>query len=184
MSAPRGQPATGKLVTGQIRAASDPILASLPVASDRLANPTRMRGVTLVELVVSIIIIAIAVSAIMGVLTMLSTGSADAMIRNQAVAIASSYLEEIRLKSFTTSAGTGSRAAFDDVTDYNGLVDAGARDQFGNAIVGLEQYTVRVTVGAGTIGSLSGANVRRIDVNVQHSAAGVNMTISGYRAAL
>lgn len=147
------------------------------------ASQLRQAGVTLVELVMSIIIIAIAVSAVMGVLSMLSTGSAEAMIRNQAVAIAASYLEEIRLKSFTAGSGTGSRAAFDDVSDYNGLVDVGARDQFGNAITGLEQYTVRVTVGAGTIGSLSGANVRRIDVNVQHSV-GVNMTLSGYRAPL
>jgi hypothetical protein len=38
-------------------------------------------------------------------------------------------------------------------------------------------------VGAGTIGTLSGAHVRRIDVNVQH-AIGINMTISGYRAEL
>jgi MSHA pilin protein MshD len=144
----------------------------------------RERGVTLIELVISIVIIAIAVSAVLGVFTLISTGSAEAMVRNQAVAIAASYLEEIQLKDFATGSGTGSRAAFDDVGDYNGLVDVGARDQFGNPIVGLEKYTVRVTVGNGTIGSLSSANaVRRIDVNVQHGI-GINMTISGYRAAL
>jgi MSHA pilin protein MshD len=183
MSAKRGQPAIGELATSKSRAESDPILASLPVASGQLANRARMRGVTLIELVISIVVIAIAVSAVMGVLSMLSTGSAEAMIRNQAVAIASSYLEEVCLKNFATSSGTGSRAAFDDINDYNGLTDVGARDQFGNAIVGLDQYTVRVTVSAGVIGTLSGANVRRIDVNVQHPI-GVNMTISGYRTAL
>jgi MSHA pilin protein MshD len=145
--------------------------------------PQHERGVTLVELVIAIVIIAIAVSAVMGVLSMTTRGSAEAMIRNQAVAIAASYLEEIRLKDFAAGSGTGSRAAFDDVSDYNGLVDVGAHDQFGNAIAGLDQYTVRVTVGAGTIGTLSGAHVRRIDVNVQH-AIGINMTISGYRAEL
>jgi MSHA pilin protein MshD len=143
----------------------------------------RQRGVTLVELVISITVIAIAVAAVLGVLSMLSTGSAEAMIRNQAVAIANAYLEEIRLKDFASNGVPGSRTLYDDVSDYNGLVDVGARDQFGNAIVGLEQYTVSVTVGAGTLGGVPGGSVRRIDVNVQHSI-GVNMTLSGYRTAL
>lgn len=147
-----------------------------PIASSQ-------RGVTLVELVISIVIIAISVAAIMGVLTMLSTGSAEAMVRNQAVAIAAAYLEEIRLKDFTANGVPGSRALYDDIADYNGLTDVGARDQFGSPIVGLESYTVRVTVGAGVLGAVPAASVRRIDVNVQHSA-GVNMTLSAYKAAL
>jgi MSHA pilin protein MshD len=149
----------------------------------RLESRFSSRGVTLVELVISITVIAIAVAAVLGVLSMLSTGSAEAMIRNQAVAIANAYLEEIRLKDFASNGVPGSRSLYDDVSDYNGLVDVGARDQFGNTIVGLEQYTVSVTVGAGTLGGVPGASVRRIDVNVQHSI-GVNMTLSGYRAAL
>jgi MSHA pilin protein MshD len=140
-------------------------------------------GVTLVELVVSIVIIAISVSAVMGVLSMISTGSAEAMIRNQSAAIANAYLEEIRSKDFTANGVPGSRGLYDDVNDYNGLVDVGARDQIGAAIAGLEQYTVRVTVGTGTLGSVPAASVRRIDVNVQHPI-GVNMTVSGYRTLL
>jgi MSHA pilin protein MshD len=141
------------------------------------------RGVTLIELVISIVIIAIAVSSVLGVLSMLSNGSAEAMIRNQAVAIATSYLEEVRMKDFAANGVPGARALYDDVSDYNGLNDVGARDQLGATIAGLEQYTVRVTVGAGTMGALNGALVRRIDVNVQHPI-GVNMTLSGYRTAL
>ena len=143
----------------------------------------RQLGVTLVELVISIAVISIAVAAVLGVLSMLSTSSADAMVRNQAVAIASAYLEEIRGKDFTANGVPGSRDLYDDVSDYNGLVDAGARDQFGNAIAGLGQYTVSVTVGAGTLGGIPGASVRRIDVNVQHPS-GVTVLLSGYRAEL
>jgi MSHA pilin protein MshD len=63
------------------------------------------------------------------------------------------------------------------------LVDVGARDQFGNAIAGLGQYTVSVTVGAGTLGGIPGPSVRRIDVSVQHPS-GVTVLLSGYRAEL
>jgi len=149
-------------------------------------------GVTLIELVITIVIVAISVTAVLGVLSMLATGSADAMIRNQAVAIASAYLEEITLKPYSDPDGVAAleatRDLYDDVSDYNGLVDpsvlgggVGARDQFGNAIAGLDQYTVTVTVGAGTLASIPGVDVRRIDVNVQYPSAHVNVTISGYR---
>jgi MSHA pilin protein MshD len=134
----------------------------------------------LVELVISITVIAIAVSAVLGVLAMLSTGSADAMVRNQAVAVASAYLEEVRMKSYAATGASATRALFDDIDDYQGLTDVGARDQFGNAIAGLEAYTVSVNVANTT---LNGVSVKRIDVNVQHGA-GVNMTLSGYRAGL
>lgn len=143
-------------------------------------SASRVRGVTLVELVISITVIAIAVSAVLGVLSMLSTGSADAMVRNQAVAIAQAYLEEIRLKDYTANGVPGSRALYDDVNDYNGLSDVGARDQFGTAIAGLEAFTVNVSVASSNI---NGAPLKRIDVNVQHSA-GVNMTLSAYRAGI
>jgi MSHA pilin protein MshD len=188
VSATRGQLATGYWQAGQNRIRRSSDLASSQFASGQLtgmpvAIATRMRGVTLIELVISIVVIAVSVSAVMGVLTMLSTGSAEAMVRNQAVAIATAYLEEVRLKDFAANGVPGSRSLYDDMSDYNGLTDVGARDQLGNAIAGLEQYTVTVSVGAGTLGSVPGASVRRIDVNVQHPA-GVNMTVSGYRTAL
>jgi MSHA pilin protein MshD len=140
-----------------------------------------IRGVTLIELVLSIVIIAIAVSAVLGALSYSASRSADAMVRHQSVAIASTYLEEIVLKNFTADGVEASRSLYDDVSDYNGLNDVGARDQFGTAVAGLGQYTVTVAVGGGTLGSLSASTeVKRIDVNVQH-ATGVVVKISGYR---
>src|SRR5690606_11047646 len=96
----------------------------------------RQRGVTLMELVVSIVVVAIAASAVLGVLSHSVGRSADAMAMSQAVAIAESYLEEIMLKPFADPDGTSgetARTSFDDVDDYDGLVDVGARDQFGAA---------------------------------------------------
>ena len=138
------------------------------------------RGVTLVELVVSIVVVAIAISAVLGTLAFASTSSADAMVRQQAVSIASAYLEEILLRSYIDPDGVdgeGTRAAFDDVDDYDGLSNTGAQDQLGTAIDGLEQYRVDIEVVPETI---SGVNALRVDVSVD-APSGPTVVLSGYR---
>jgi MSHA pilin protein MshD len=147
----------------------------------------REGGVTLIELVISIVVVAIAASAVLGVLSRTAGHSADAMIVAQAVAIAESYLEEITLKPFDDpdgADGEGNRADFDDLDDYHGLVDAGARDQFGNPIAGLDGYTVSVAVvGSGALTGVGAANAARVDVTVSHAPL-VNLSLSGYRTRL
>jgi MSHA pilin protein MshD len=145
------------------------------------AAPNRVKGVTLVELVISIVVVSIAVAAVLGVLSLLAKSSADAMIRNQAVAIASAYLEEIRMKNYAADAVEASRSLYNDVSDYNGLTNVGAQDQLGNAIAGLSQYTVTITVGPGAVASISNTCIKRIDVRVQHTT-GLDVRLSGYRA--
>jgi MSHA pilin protein MshD len=187
MSALRGKLATGHWQLARTEWKFEASFASgclrsgrLPVASSQLAT-RRARGVTLVELVISIVIISIAVTAILGVLSMLAKSSADAMIRNQAVAIATAYLEEVRMKNYVSDGVEASRSLFDDVSDYNGLSDAGAHDQLGAAITGLNNYTVTVTVGPGTVASIASTCIKRIDVRVQHTS-GLDVRLSGYRA--
>ena len=58
----------------------------------------RERGVTLIELVAAITIVAIAATAVLGAISMIMTRGADAMARQQAVAVAEAYLEEIMLQ--------------------------------------------------------------------------------------
>ena len=142
------------------------------------------RGVTLIELVIAIVVVAIAVVGVLGVLTRNSSGSADALVRAQAMAIGNAYLEEALLKPFTdpdATDGESARTSFDDVDDYNGLDDNGARDQLSNALSGLSGYRVQMSVGSGTLGTIPAASVKRVDVTVTHAAAGVTMTFSGYR---
>jgi MSHA pilin protein MshD len=107
------------------------------------------------------------------------------MIRHQAVAIAEAYLEEIALRSFADPDGVdgeASRDLYDDVDDYNGLVDAGARDQFGNALAGLGDYTVTVAVAASSaLPSIASTDLFLISVTITH-AANIDFTISAYRA--
>jgi MSHA pilin protein MshD len=147
----------------------------------------RERGATLIELTISIVVIAIAASAVLGLLSRTAGRSADAMVMSQAVAIGEAYLEEIALKAFADPDGTDgetTRAAFDDVDDYNGLVDNGARDQFGVALTSLTQYQVTVTVGTSTaLMGVPQADAERIDVRVTYPGNGV-VLLTGYKTRL
>jgi MSHA pilin protein MshD len=152
-----------------------------------IAVTRKQRGVTLIEVVISIVIIAIAVSAILGVLATNVQRSADAMIVNQGIAIATAYLEEISLKPFSDPDGiegeTG-RANFDDIDDYDGLLDSGAFDQFGNAIPDLDGYSISVAVNrSSALPGVSSGDALRIDVRVQN-APYVDYTLSSYRTRL
>jgi MSHA pilin protein MshD len=145
------------------------------------------RGATLIELTISIVVIAIAASAVLGVLSSTVGRSADAMALSQAVAIAEAYLEEIALKPFADPDGIdgeASRPSFDDVDDYDGLVDFGARDQFGNALAPLAQYGVAVAVSPSTgLAGVPGADARRIDVVVTYPGNGT-VALTGYKTRL
>jgi len=145
---------------------------------------TWQRGVTLVELVVAITIVAVAASAVLGALAAVASRSADAMIEQQAVSIAQAYLDEISQRWVVDPNGappnTG-RSSWDTVDQYNGLVNTGATDQFGNAISGLGDYTVTVAVtSSSALTGIASANARRIDITVTHPS-GVNVMLTGYR---
>ncbi len=147
-------------------------------------NVQVQRGATLVELLVSIVIVSIAASTILGVLAITTAGSADPMIRHQAAAIAEAYLEEVLLKPLTDPNGIDgeiARADFDDLDDYDGLSDAGARDQFGNPIAGLDAYNVAISVTpTAALTAVPVADAMRVDIAVTH-ASDVNFVLSGYR---
>lgn len=175
------------------RATNDCPTRAQPDVAPSLGARVLQRGATLVELVITIVIISISVAAVIGTLSRMTAHSADPMIEAQAVAIAESYLEEIMLKAYLDpTTGTvcpsppASRSVYDNVCDYNGLVNVGVLDQSGNPPTGLNlsNYTVRVTVDqAATLDNLSGSGtVLRIDVHVTYVDPSVaDITLSGYR---
>ena len=61
----------------------------------------RQRGMTLIEVVVFIVIVSVALSGILSVLDITLRHSADPIVQKQALAVASSLLEEIESKPFT-----------------------------------------------------------------------------------
>lgn len=142
------------------------------------AHLDAQRGVTLIELVLSMVMISIALVGILSVMNLNAARSADPLIEHQAIAIAEAYLEEISLKAFAPGPGS-QRADFDDIDDYNGLSDDGVRDQLGNAVAGLAQYAVSVVITDTALAG--GVNAKRIDVSVTGPDA-ATLTLTGYRS--
>lgn len=153
----------------------------------------RQSAFTLVEIVVTIVVIGISATALLSVFSNMIRGSADPVIQQQATTIAEAYLEEIMLKAYddpqvAESGGqeTGeSRPTYDDVQDYNSLPDNLVRDQnnklidgTGAAIADLSDYTVAVTVNSDTFNAVP---AMRVEVTVSHPAID-DILLTGFRA--
>lgn len=142
-------------------------------------------GISLIELIISIVVIGIAVGGVITLYTRAVSQSADPMLVEQAVAIAEAYMEEITLKPFVDPNGTEvgeTRATFDDVDDFNGLSDSGARDQTDTVVASLALYNVLVTVQSEALHTVGAADALRIDVRVTHAnASNVNVLLTGFR---
>lgn len=139
---------------------------------------TFQRGMTLVEVVVTLVIIGLAGTALIGTLAYLEGTGNTSMLQAQAQSIADAYLNEILGRAFSDPDvdGEASRDLYDDIDDYDGLSGA-ATDERGNAA---GNFQVSVSVVPGTLGTLPAADVRRIDVTVTY---GNNDTVlaSGYK---
>jgi MSHA pilin protein MshD len=149
----------------------------LTVRHNRYLN----QGATLVELIISIVIISIALVGILSVVNLSAQHSADPVVRQQAIAIAESYLEEILLLPIVDPDGTNSgetRASFDNIADYDGLNNADATDQNNNTISGLENYTVTVSTNNE---SISGVLMTAVTVSVVRPGTDT-ISLTGYRA--
>ena len=102
----------------------------------------RVRGFTLIELILFMVVVAVALAGILQVMNVTVAASANPMVRKQAVALAESILEEILQKEFSDPDGVNgetTRATFDNVADYNGKTQA----IFTDWPAGLSAYQVR-----------------------------------------
>jgi MSHA pilin protein MshD len=115
-------------------------------------------------------------------------GSADPVLRRQALAIAQSLLDEISGKDFANPPGgfagpynAATRSQFDDVMDYNNLSLSPISDLTGTAVSGLSGYTASVAVAAAAFGSVPSSAGYRITVTVTNPA-GAQLALDGYRA--
>jgi MSHA pilin protein MshD len=69
---------------------------------DAASSPlTRQGGFSLIELIIFIVIVSVAVAGVLAVYNQAIRGSADPMVRKQAVAIAESLLAEVLMQPFT-----------------------------------------------------------------------------------
>ena len=139
-------------------------------------SKTAQAGLTLLEMVLTIVILAIALS---GVTAMIASGisrSADTLIETRAAVLGQSYLEEILARRFDEKSsfsgippcrsgasqnctseglfgpdGEGSRTAFNDVDDYHGFVEGAGpaqplRDAAGKVRQGYDNFRIEVHV--------------------------------------
>lgn len=147
------------------------------------ANNRNQSGVTLIELILSMVIIGIALVGILSVMNLTVGHSADPVVEHQAIAIAEAYLEEIQLQSYSDPDGTTAcetRASFDDVDDYNAscILTTVVQDQNGNPLANLASYSVSVVVDPPA--TISGINAKKITVTV--SGPGVSsLALVGYK---
>lgn len=119
----------------------------------------RTRGFTLIEFIVALVVLGLGSALLVSFITP-TAGSADPMIQAQARAIASAYMDEILLRSFSGDCA-GGRGEWSGIQCYAGLTEA-PRDQFGNAITALADYQVQVSV--------SGGSPAEIQVQVTHAS--------------
>lgn len=152
----------------------------------------RQHGVSLIELVMFIVIVGVALAGIVLVMNVVTRGSADPMVRKQAIAAAYSLLEEIELQDFISASGVtaavtqANRAsAYHVVSDYNGFATAGIFPLSGVApTAGLENYSASVTVmpEAGAWNGIAAGSAVQINVTVT-APNGEAVTATGYRTA-
>ena len=122
-------------------------------------------GFTLVETIVAMLIISIAALAMASALGFAFTRSSDGLLEAKVVYIAQGYLEEIQARRYdevTPVGGTPpcqtvtpcsvlgpdseSRENYDDVDDYNGLLDTPPRDSLNQIMAEFNGFSVAVNV--------------------------------------
>lgn len=99
---------------------------------------SREVGATLVELVMTIVIISVAIAGVVGAFSTITSRSADPLNQTRAVALAQRYMDEILARPFDEDARPGQRYAgacrktvdasrdrddYEDVDDYDAIVD-------------------------------------------------------------
>ncbi len=165
------------------------------------ATPKRARGVTLVELLTTIVIIGIALAAVTSSVTQSVRRSADPLIQHKMILLGQAYADEILGKRFSESTPIGgipavtgaaactigseageARALFDDVDDYDGLVESPPQLQSGAALNGYNDFSASVSVScAGTaLGLGNDYDAKVIDISIS-SADGRSTAFRVYR---
>lgn len=139
----------------------------------------RARGLTLIELVIFIVVVAAAVAGVMAVFVQGTRGSGDPLVRKQAMAVAESLLEEIMAVPYTCPSGAtcnpvtaSNRGQTHALADYNGFAMSGIAAVDGTAIPQLAAYNSLVTVAPAP---LNGANGSQITITVTAGAESIGL---------
>ncbi|PSF05544.1 MSHA biogenesis protein MshD [Marinobacter fuscus] len=156
------------------------------------------RGATLVELVITIMIIGIAIAGVVGAFSLIAGRSADPLNQTRAVKLAQLYMDEILTRKYDHQVPAGGvpkytgactigkeagevRASFDDVDDYHSL-NGPPTAVDGTGLPGYQGFSVAVTVAcAGADLGLAERDAKRIDLDIRDPSGG-RYAFSAYRA--
>lgn len=161
--------------------------------------PNHHRGTTLIELVMTIMIISIAIAGVVGAFSLVSQRSADPLIQSKAVELAQLYMDEILAKKYdetTPQGGTpkfsGScsivpyvgedeeRTGYDDVDDYHNLGDSPPANAEG-PLSRYQGFSVSISVScAGADLGLPAAEAKRVDLSIL-TPNGQTLVFTAYR---
>jgi MSHA pilin protein MshD len=159
-------------------------------------KPARSRGFSLPELILLIVVMAIALTGVLLVFNTAVVGSVNPVVNKQAIAIAESLMDEILLMPFAKPAGStfaggcgnatqANRAQFDTVDDYNcfpsagGAPVAGITTIDGTPIPLLAAYSVAVAVAPTALSTVGAADSRQVRVTV--TGPGTSVVLDGYK---
>ncbi|MDD5613942.1 MAG: prepilin-type N-terminal cleavage/methylation domain-containing protein [Candidatus Omnitrophica bacterium] len=152
-----------------------------------------MKGLTLVEIIISIVVFAIIIVPLVNIFSTVSKDTDSGIYINRASTMAASYMELILSRSFDEEAagpftdpaalgpdtGESSVSDYDDVDDFNGhsFTDSDYPSLTANVAV----YYVQNPDTAGSWDSPSAAatNYKRIDITVNHPQLGTVSVAGG-----
>lgn len=156
------------------------------------------RGATLVELVITIVIISVAIAGVVGAFGLIAGRSADPLNQTRAVALAQIYMDEILSRRYDDNTPVGGvprqmgctinteesdRADYDDVDDYNAISGAAPENAEGAALTAdYANFSVSITVVcAGDEIGLAADEAKRVDLTVT-DPSGQAYDFSAYKA--
>lgn len=163
-------------------------------------STVKQSGVTLVELVISIVILSVAMIALLNAFSVSMLGSADPLWRNKTLKLAQLYLDEILAKNYDHSTpvggvpfvvspscaslepdGSETRDDYNDVDDYDELADSPPVNLVGSLDSSYDDYQVSVAVicDGSTVGAVDTSNAT---ANNQAKKITVSITPPGQTA--
>ncbi|SFR85053.1 MSHA pilin protein MshD [Marinobacter daqiaonensis] len=149
----------------------------------RRPDVASQQGATLVELVITIVIISVAIAGVVGAFALISGRSADPLNQTRAVALSQLYMDEILSRRYDESTPPGGvpkqsgcsitteesqREDYDDVDDYNAIDSAAPANADGDSLgPAYSSFVVSVTVTcAGSELGLPNEEAKRIDITI------------------
>ncbi|KZZ20537.1 hypothetical protein A3752_11485 [Oleiphilus sp. HI0081] len=182
----------------------------MPVRANvtRSRSLSRQQGVTLVELVISIVILSIAMVAVLNSFSFTMKHSADPLWRNKTLKLTQLYFDEILSKNYDhatpvggvpmvaspgcTAADLGpdspgdvleTRSVYNDVDDYDGLTDAPPVSLTAGLDSSYDSYSVSISVACDTANLVSASatnHAKKITISITPPGQST-MTFAAYK---